>query len=47
MIAVDTPLPDTARDIEDLHNGEVDVEDGVVVTEEGVGMSAADITMQV
>jgi hypothetical protein len=47
MIAANTPLPDAAASIEDLHDGEVEVEDGVAVTEEGVGMSAADIIMQV
>ena len=47
MIASNTPLPDAATDVEDLHDGEVEVEDGVAVTEEGIGMSAADIIMQV
>ena len=47
MVASNTPLPDAATDVEDLHDGEVEVEDGVAVTEEGIGMSAADIIMQV
>jgi hypothetical protein len=47
MIAVNTPLPDAAASAEDLHNGAVEVENGIAVTEEGIGMSAADIIMQV
>ena len=47
MIASNTPLPDAAIDVEDLHEGEVEVEGGVAVTEEGIVMSAADIIMQV
>ena len=42
MIAKNTPLP-----VEELEGGEVEVEDGVALTEEGVGMDAADIIMQV
>lgn len=47
MLAVNTPLPDAAASVEDLHDGEVEVEDGVAVTEEGISMSAADIIIQV
>jgi hypothetical protein len=47
MIAINTPLPDAATDVENLHDGEVEVEDGVAVTEEGIGMNAADIIMQI
>lgn len=47
MLAVNTPLPHASEDSDSLDGGEVQVEDGVAVTEEGVGMSAADIIMQV
>lgn len=43
--AVNTPLPEGADDTEDLEGGEVEVEDGVAVMEEGVGTSAADIIL--
>lgn len=46
MLAVNTPLPCASDDSDSLDGGEVKVEDGVAVTEEGVGMSAADIIMQ-
>jgi hypothetical protein len=47
MVAIDTPLPAAAADVEDLHDGEVEVEDGFAVIEEGIVMGTADITMQV
>ena len=47
MIAINTPLPDAALEVEELEGGEVEVEDGVAVTEEGVGLRVADILMQV
>jgi hypothetical protein len=46
MLAVNTPLPRASGDSDSLGNGEVQVEDGVAVTEEGVEMSAADIIIQ-
>ena len=46
MLAVNTPLPRASEDADSLDGGEVKVEDGVAVTEEAVGMSAADIIMQ-
>jgi hypothetical protein len=45
MRATNTPLPDAAADVEYLYDGEVDVEDGVAVTEEGIRMNATDIIM--
>ena len=47
MLAANTPLPRASEDSESLEGGEVKVEDGVAVTEEGVEMSAADIIIQV
>jgi hypothetical protein len=47
MLAVNTPLPRASEDSDSLNGGEVKVEDGVAVTEEGVEMSAADILTQV
>ncbi len=47
MIASKTPLPDSSTDTADLHDQEVEVEDGVAVTEEGVGMHMPDIIMHV
>ena len=44
--AINTPLPGSANDAEDLEGGEVEVEDGLAVKEEGVGLSAADIIVQ-
>jgi hypothetical protein len=46
MLAVNTPLPRASEDSDSLNGGEVKVEDGVAVTEEGVQMSAADILTQ-
>jgi hypothetical protein len=46
MLAVNTPLPRASEDSDSLNGGEVRVEDGVAVTEEGVEMSAADILTQ-
>lgn len=46
MVAINTPLPDAAVDVEDLRDGEVEVEDGLTVTE-GIVMGTADIAMQV
>ncbi len=46
MLAVNTPLPRASEDSDSLDGGEVKVEDGVAVTEEGVEMSAADIIIQ-
>ena len=46
MLAANTPLPRASEDSESLEGGEVKVEDGVAVTEEGVAMSAADIIIQ-
>ena len=46
MLAVNTPLPRASEDSASLDGGEVQVEDGIAVTEEGGGMSAADIIMQ-
>lgn len=46
MLAVNTPLPRASEDSDSLNGGEVKVEDGVAVTEEGVAMSAADILIQ-
>ena len=46
MLAVNTPLPRASEDSDSLNGGEVKVEDGVAVTEEGVEMSAADILTQ-
>jgi hypothetical protein len=46
MLAVNTPLPRALEDSDSLDGGEVRVEDGVAVTEEGVEMSAADIIIQ-
>jgi hypothetical protein len=45
MIATNTPLPDAAASVEYLYDGEVEVEDGIAVTEEGIGMNTADIIM--
>jgi hypothetical protein len=47
ILAVNTPLPRASEDSDSSDGGEVQVEDGIAVTEEGVGMSAADIIMQV
>jgi hypothetical protein len=47
MIAANTPLPDAADSADDLPDGGVKVEDGIAVTEEGIGMSTADIIIQV
>jgi hypothetical protein len=47
MVAIDTPLPDAAADVEDLHDGEVEVEDGLAVIEEGIVMGTADTIKQV
>jgi hypothetical protein len=47
MVAIDTSLPDAAADVEDLHDGEIEVEDGFAVIEEGIVMGTADIIMQV
>jgi hypothetical protein len=47
MVAIDTPLPDAAADVEDLHDGEVEVEDSFAVIEKGIVMGTTDITMQV
>lgn len=47
MVAINTPLPDAAADVEDLRDGEVEVEDGLTVTEEGIVMGTADVAMQV
>lgn len=47
MIAIRTPLPNSVAGVAGLSDGEVEVEDGVAVTEEGIGMGAADIIMQV
>ncbi|KAF7506811.1 hypothetical protein GJ744_011423 [Endocarpon pusillum] len=47
MLAANTPLPRASEDSGSLGGGEVKVEDGVAVTEEGVEMSAADIIIQV
>lgn len=45
MIAVNTPLPEASADT--VGEGEeVEVEDGIAVTEEGVGSSMADIVLQ-
>jgi hypothetical protein len=41
------PLPDTAADVEDLHDGEFEVGDGLAVTEEGIVIGTADIALQV
>jgi hypothetical protein len=47
MAAINTPLPDAAADVGDLHDGEVEVEDGLAVIEEGIVVGTADIIMQV
>ena len=47
MVAIDTPLPEAATDVEDLHDGEVEVEDGLAGIEEGIVVGTADIIMQV
>ena len=47
MVAIDTPLPEAAADVEDLHDEEVEVEDGLAVIEEGIVMGTADIIIQV
>ncbi|KAL9617115.1 MAG: hypothetical protein Q9160_008058 [Pyrenula sp. 1 TL-2023] len=44
-LGVNTPLPGGADDTEHIEGSEVEVEDGVAVTEEGVTLSAADIIM--
>jgi hypothetical protein len=44
MAAINTPLPDTAADVEDLHDGEIEAEDGLTVTKEDIVMGTADIT---
>lgn len=46
-LGVNTPLPGGADDTEHIEGSEVEVEDGVAVTEEGVTLSAADIIMPV
>jgi hypothetical protein len=46
MAAINTPLPEAAADVEDLYDGEAEVEDGLTATEEGTVMDTADITMQ-
>lgn len=45
-LGVNTPLPCSADDSEHIEGGEVEVEDGVAVTEEGVTLSTADIILQ-
>ena len=47
MIATKTPLPESPTDAQDFHDMEVEVGDGVAVTEEGVGMHTPDIIMHV
>lgn len=42
-LGVNTPLPGAADDAEHIEGGEVEVEDGIAVTEEGVTLSSADI----
>jgi hypothetical protein len=44
MAAINT-LPDAAADVEDLYDGEVEVEDGLAVTKEDIVMGTANITM--
>ena len=46
LLARNTHLPDIAEDVEGPEDGEVEVEDGIAVTEEGVSNSAADIILQ-
>ena len=45
MLAINTPLPDTAEDLEDKEGGEVETEteDNIAPTKEGLGLSVADI----
>lgn len=45
-LATNTPLPPAFDDSDSLDDGEIKVEDGIAVTEEGVEMGAADIIMQ-
>lgn len=45
--AMNTPLPEAANDMDDLGGGEVETEDGLAVKEEGVGLSTADIILQI
>jgi len=45
--AMNTPLPEAAHDMDDLGGGEVETEDGLAVKEEGVGLSTADIILQI
>jgi hypothetical protein len=47
MLAINTPLPDTAKDLEDNEGFEVqaEAEDNIALTEERLGLSAADIIM--
>lgn len=47
MLAVNTPLPRALEDSDSLDGGEVRVEHGIAVTEEGIEMSAADIITEI